>query len=170
MSFDSIPGTDTSNSYPSVQEADDYFVYRYHASAQWAGLADPAKEGLLISATNLLNWYIKFKGTKTNISQALEWPRTGVTLSDGTPVDVDEIPTKIKHAVFELAFSSLKSDRVADNKLAGMSMLKAGPLQIKAADGGYESTEISTIPEHVHKIVSELVDKSGVGYKRIGRA
>ena len=168
MALDASVGTSTSNSYLTEVEADAYFDNRLHGTSRWSALSD--KEPALISMTNLLDWYCKFKGSQTSTTQALKWPRTGVILPDGTTLDDDIIPTNVKNAVCELVLSSISSDRTADSDLAGLSQATAGPLTLKTDGRGPHSTAKEVIPEHVTKMLSDLISGGGVSVKRLVRA
>jgi len=160
MALDATVGGATANSYVTVAEASAYFANRLHGDA-WSASTNQYEAEALITASQQLDWYITWKGTKASVTQALDWPRTGV-LDD---LGVDEyastvLPAKLKVAVFELALSSLATDRTNDPSLAGISEIRAGSLQIKADDGVYTSTP-SAIPDKVRKILKGLSVRSG---------
>lgn len=169
MPIDATVGGTSSNSYVTLQEADDYYINRSHFTG-WLALDEDVKSSLLVTASLQLDWYIKWKGTKATETQSMEWPRTGVV--DKNVFDVSDaiIPVSVKQAVFELALSSVKSDRTADNPLAGISSIKAGSLAVKAEDPSFTSTAKQAIPEKVKKILTGLTVYSGVGVVRLQRA
>ena len=79
------------------------------------------------------------------------------------------IPADVKIAVYEMALSSMTSDRTADGSLDGISEVRAGSLQIKTDDGMY-NTKPDTIPDKIWKILAGLTTKSGIGVIRLVRA
>lgn len=167
MSLDATVGGTTANSYVTLAEATTYYTDRAHSSA-WEDFED--KSDVLVTASLMLDWYMPWKGSKTDSTQSMEWPRSDVLLRDGTEVAVDTIPSYIKTAVFELALFSLASDRAGDNALAGIEQIKAGSLSIKSSQGGANSpTAKDVIPEHVRKICSQLVTGLTFGVVRLSR-
>ena len=168
MALDAIVGSPTGNSYPTVLEADAYFLNRFHVSF-WASLPDEDKEKLLITATNLLEWYVRWVGTKASETQALAWPRTGVFTELGNEIPSTVIPMQVKTAVYELIVAFYEEDRTSDNGLEGLSMLKLSSLQIQATDS-YANPPRKVIPETVWKILGDLCVKGGISVVRLVRA
>jgi len=168
MAIDTTIGSATANSYPTVLEADAYFLNRFHVSF-WASLPNEDKEKLLITATSLLDWYVKWAGLKVSDTQALAWPRTGVYTELGNEISSSVIPAQVKTAVFELIIASYEADRTSDSGLEGLSMLKLSSLQIQATDK-YANPPRKVIPESVWKILGELCVKGGISVVRLVRA
>lgn len=153
MALDATVGGVSANSYVTLDEADLYFEDRVYAS-DWVSFTDT--EQVLITSSQMLDWYINWKGTKTAQTQNLKWPRTGALRPDGTEVDDDVIPPEVKVATYELALSSLTEDRTLEDPLAGINYLKVASLAIKASGAGVDSTTKKVIPEKVYKILSDL--------------
>ena len=167
MALNATVGASDANSYVTVAEANAYFRHRLH-SEDWDDADAP--DSALVTASRMLDWYVKWKGWRSSTTQAMLWPRTEVLRRDGTSVDDDIIPPEVKTATYELAFSSLAESRVGDDPLAGIEQLKAGSLMIKADSGDYDSTALDTIPEHVWKILSDLYSGGGMAVVRLSRA
>lgn len=167
MALDATVGSQTSNSYVTVAEAAAYFADRVHADA-WQDVENPASA--LVTASRMLDWYVKWKGYRSSITQSMQWPRTGVSRPDGSSVDTDIVPGEVKVAVYELALSSVEEDRTADDPMAGIEQVKAGSLMIKADSGDVFSTSADTIPEKVWRILSDLTSTGGVNVVRLMRA
>lgn len=128
MDFDATPGGANATSYPTVEEADDYFSGRLH-SEDWTEAT--LKEVALMTATRLLDRYAIWEGTKSTQEQALDWPRYGVEDKDGYIIDDDIVPDAIKQATCELAYALLSEDRTVDNPLRGFKSLKVDTLAIE---------------------------------------
>lgn len=158
MALDATVGGATSNSYVTVAEADDYFADRAHAES-WDDVEN--KESLLITSTSMLDWYMKWKGTKATDSQALDWPRLDVSRPDGTVVDSTTIPRDVKQATFELAFLSIDSDRLAENPLDGFVQIQASSLMLKTDNPDVNSTKPKPVPSSIKTILNELIVPSG---------
>jgi len=154
MALDATVGSPDANSYVTVNEADAYFEDRTFVSA-WDAFTD--KASALVTASQMLDWYVKYVGYKATSAQGMQWPRTEAYYTDGTEIADDVIPPEIKKAVYELTLSSLESDRTADDDMAGISYAKVGNLAVKATKGDYSSTAREAIPQKVWKILSELI-------------
>jgi len=166
MPLDATVGTTTANSYVTVAEADAYFADRANATA-WSTSTE--KDQLLITASRLLDWQLQFAGTKTSELQSMQFPRTGIILPSGYEVPNNIIPTEVKYAVFELALSSIGTDRVADNPLAGLDTVTAGPLTIKTSTPS-DNPRTATIPDHIRAILAGYLASAGIGVYRLIRA
>lgn len=167
MALNATVGSPDANSYVTVAEAAAYFSDRVH-SELWDEFEDQA--AALVTASQMLDWYVKWKGNRSSTTQSMYWPRVEVTRSDGTVIDETILPPELKVAVYELALSSLEKDRTADNPLAGLEQVKAGSLMVKADNGDIDSTEIDAIPEKVWKILSDLYTRGNMSVVRLMRA
>lgn len=168
MALNATVGDANTNSYVTEVEADIYFDDRVH-SDDWEEFEN--KEAVLITSSRMLDWYLKWKGYRSSSEQSMQWPRINVVRPDGSEVADDIIPVEVKVAVYELALSSIDSDRTEDNALAGIEQIKAGSLMIKADNGDYDSTAIDVIPEKVKMILSDLISQgSSINVIRLMRA
>ena len=105
-------GVGSANSYVSVAYADAYFSDR--GRTDWTG-SDSVKEKALVRATDYLDQRFahRWKGGKASADNPLSWPRKGVTLSDGSPVEDDVVPAPILKAVSEYARLALTRTELA---------------------------------------------------------
>ena len=166
MAIDTTIGGASANSYVTLAEANAYFANRAHA-IEWEEFEE--QDNLLISASSFIDWYVTWKGTRVTGTQVMDWPRSGVYDKVGELYPEDMIPADVKIAVYEMALSSMTSDRTADGSLDGISEVRAGSLQIKTDDGMY-NTKPDTIPDKIWKILAGLTTKSGIGVIRLVRA
>jgi hypothetical protein len=169
MALDATLGGLTTNSYTTLVLADAYFADRSHSSA-WDALDDPAKSNALVTASLMLDWYLKWKGVKTTSTQSMQWPRTGALRPDGTEIDDDVLPPEIVVAVCELALSSIIADRTLDNPMGGFEQVKVGSLMVKADNGDSDSTHKRPLPDKIRHILSDIISRNGVGIVRLIRA
>ena len=158
MALNATLGASDANSYVTLEEADAYFEDRMHSSA-WDTAENP--EALLITASQMLDWYIKWKGSKSTASQFMQWPRSGAIRSDGTEIDDDVLPPEVKIAVFEQAFANIEADRTLEDPLAGIGKLKAGSLAIEAGPEKPNQTNAKPVANQVYNILKDLYN-SGV--------
>ena len=153
--------------YGSVAAADAYHLAR--ANAAWVG-DEAAKQAALIRASAYIDgkyqsqnscgrWESLFSGTKTGgRAQALQWPRTGASDTEGHAIPADEVPIEIEQAAYEAALreialpGSLSPDYVAARSI---KREKVGPLETEFAVSDASSGAGSVRP--VITIVDELL-------------
>lgn len=139
MALETTPGHVAADSYASRAEADAYCAIRSYTG--WADIADPeAKDNLLRWAVILLDAYPRaWTGAAASTTQALRWPRTGMTNREGAAipsVGASSVPLELKRAQAELAWQLNKADKTADNLIVnlGLESLKAGSLALSFRD------------------------------------
>lgn len=102
--IDATIGGATANSYLTVAAADT-LTESMLGTLAWTTATTDSKTRALITATrglDTLGWI----GSKASTTQALDWPRTGVSC-DGVDYDSTAIPAQILYATFDLANSLL---------------------------------------------------------------
>lgn len=131
-------GLTNSNSYVTLQEAEDYLSIK-SASAFEIWDAEIDQENFLMLATRLLDQRANFQGSKTVQASALRWPRTGVSDRDGISLAYDEVPPAIKAATIEIAYHLLSQNvdpslptQKSDGQIAS---IKADVVEIKYVAG-----------------------------------
>ncbi|MCP3683856.1 MAG: hypothetical protein GY861_14320 [bacterium] len=158
MSLNADIGGTSSNSYVTRVEADAYFTDRMHSST-WFAITDALeKDKLLISSSQMLDWYVNWKGDKTATTQSMRWPRSGALRpdTDGTEISSSIIPPEVKIAVYELALINISEDRMTDDPLAGIGEIKAGSLMIKAGAEKPNQTNARVVPDQIYRILSDI--------------
>lgn len=104
-------------------------------AATWAPLTNDQKSIALVSATRYLDSFA-WAGTQTDTvtPQPLDWPRTGVTRSDGTAVDPATVPDEIVFATY-IAAAMLSADPEAFSQspaqAANIQYVKAGSAEVR---------------------------------------
>lgn len=166
MPIDATVGGTASNSYVSLEDANTYFSTRLHAET-WTSASDADKEAALITATNIIDWYYTYKGGKTASTQALQWPRAGVTVGNET-YPSNSLPKELIMATCELAMVSIDEDVTADNALAGLRKVQAGPLMIQTADNG-RPPSTGQLPDAVYLLLKKFMDNAGIRVLRLIR-
>lgn len=138
-------GLPDSTTYVSLEEANDYFkVHPYYAD-NWDDLGIPDRERLLMSATFQLDVFISWEGDIVNPTQALGWPRTGVTDQEGRDIASDVVPSQVKIATCEMAIYASKGDPYAASGTAGLDRLKIDVIELEFSQNG-SSTSSATLP------------------------
>jgi hypothetical protein len=108
------------NSYVSADDADDYFDARYGYDL-WEALTADQKAAALISAASHLDSLCFWYGYKTDIGQALAFPRNGET----------EAPAAITIAQMEIAYSMVAAGSAAEaGKEDPLTALTAGDVSL----------------------------------------
>jgi len=115
--IEATAGHASANSYVTAAEMTAYCESRRNASV-WTAAA--AQESALTEATRTIS-LLRFKGSRTDATQALEWPRTycpnpdvpydaeALSLSDVVYIAGTIVPTRVKNATCELALQFLKA-------------------------------------------------------------
>jgi len=96
------------NSYVSMAEASTHFQNRMHSDT-WS-FATSSKAQALKHACTLLETRVHWHGRKTDATQALQWPRIGLTDYYGKTLPSDEIPATVKAVQCELALYLMEND------------------------------------------------------------
>ena len=139
-------GADTYDIYGTEAAAKSYMKARLGADS-WDDASSLNRKKALISATRWLdraNW----QGQKTSDSQALQFPRTGLTDCDGNDVPSDAVPTLVEQACYEGALILLGDATAMDQADAGNNIkrLKAGSAEMEYFRGGYGSSGSAAAP------------------------
>jgi hypothetical protein len=153
-----------SNSYLSVADADQYHE-NHSGSTTWSGATQANKEKALRLATQYLDvvYGDRWKGTRTDYEQALDWPRWDVMPHDeDTWWDSDAMPQPLLDACAELALISMGETLLPDQSNPGTvksTAVRVGELseRIDYMGGNSPFKEFSM----VEALVSELIEGSG---------
>lgn len=169
--LDATVGGPNSNSYITVEEAEDYFEGRLH-STNWLNAIPTEKTAALVMATTLLDDWIDWKGTKADLieDQALRWPRYNAEHRDGEWFDSDIIPGFLKRAVCEEAIFLLGKDPTAAPDTQGFSSLRVASLALTVDK--YDRDKDTSIPDYVKSIVEPygiIRSSAGGGVVRVER-
>jgi hypothetical protein len=132
-------GVTNASSYISIADANTYFAQLDNAS--WAALTDTQKEAALRKAAQHL-WLVywqRWKGTRTLVTQGLDWPRKDVAMSVGGVdyiLDDNTVPQAIIEAQLELAAQTLVSELlVTDPGGRRVKRQKVDVLEIEYEEG-----------------------------------
>lgn len=142
-------GKADAESYISVADASAYHSSR--GNGTWLTLlpSDAAKEAALRKATDYMlgQYRARWKGYRVGSTQALDWPRTDVSLDDGpmyNMVAVDVVPTAVKNACAELALRA-GSGALAEDLGQGVLSETVGPISTTYDKGSPEGTRYQAV-------------------------
>lgn len=152
-----IGGT-TSNSYVTLTEAEEYLTAKI-VNELWNALPDTDKSGLLISAARQLDLFY-WQGVVTSSTQALQWPRLGIINRHGWPVLQDELPTDLKAAQIELAYSLALGNYALepDTTATEFQSVAIGDLAVTYRDNPITAT---SLPKIINKYLAPFLAAVG---------
>ena len=98
------------NVYATLAQVDAWAAASLGADG-WAAATDARKETAIRQATRLLETLVRWRGEPTSVTQALAWPRAGLTHpTTGAVVAHDTIPPEIVYATAAFADALLVDD------------------------------------------------------------
>lgn len=137
------------NSYATVDTADTYFADSLR-SADWSALTASTQSAALIEATRYLD-RLKWKGTKTDENQSLEFPR------DGETVVVNEIIEATYEIAIRLAQDPTLIDSIQDQTGTNIKRVKADSVEVEF----FGSSTGSPLFAWVQSLVGDLLAGGG---------
>lgn len=129
MALDATAGGASANSYATVSEGDSYHNAHLYAT-DWTGASSPDKEKALQMATRLLDERVSWDGAKETSTQALRWPRSGVTDLDGYSIAAGVVPQEIKNATIEFARNLIATDTTGNADGKGLTSMSVGSISM----------------------------------------
>lgn len=123
-------GLSDADAYASIATVDAYATAR--GLTAWTG-ADAAKEAAIREATVYLDTSYSWKGAIELETQALSWPREGVTDKEGR--EVSGLPQRVIDACCELAVMKLSAALVTSQSSAEIASVQAGSVAVTYVNG-----------------------------------
>lgn len=149
MALDATPGGASANSYATTDDLDAYAETRPGTPSWFATADDTAKEAALVMATRKLDGALVWTGAATTPeTQALCWPRTGMSNRHGAAIGSSVLPQQLKDATCELALQmGTTGTGLADNDalLQGITSVKAGSVAVTFKEIDESSVESADI-------------------------
>jgi len=171
VAIDATVGGANANSYLTLADAQamiDGMVQNADVTA-WASATTDAKNRALVTATQRLDRE-RFLGARTDDTQALQWPRSGVRKPDtyintyavGFPFritedyfDDDEIPDQVKRSQVELAvYLNNNVDGIGLSGLEDYKSVTIGPISV--VTNNYGAVGVDKIPPMVERYLTGL--------------
>jgi hypothetical protein len=153
-------GLATADSYVSLVDA-----LAYHAAmgnTAWAASTDAAREIALRRAAQYLDTEYRYRGTRYNATQALEWPR--VEYEDGIRPEAWPVAA-VEQAACEAALRALTNTLRSDVSMDQITEETVGPITIK-----YSSKSGQTRYPVVGSLLRRYVIGGGSSMLRVERA
>lgn len=152
-------GLSTATSYVSIEYSDTYMDRILDSyKAVWLAADTFQKEQALVWATQLFDDYVyfpnydqKYRNIRLSRTQALHFPRAGMSDYDGYVIDQRSVPEFVKRATTQMAFELLKADRVVE-PTRGLLAASVGPLSVTFDPNYAHLTRV--IPRSVIAIVA----------------
>jgi len=161
-------GMADANSYADVADGDMYHEAHLYASA-WTGATEQRKEAALMMATRLIDSQFQFNGSRTNASQALQWPRAecpdpdkglvrvSALVSIGSNfVPYNSVPAAVVQATCEMARELLIVDRTAAPPGEGISATQTSQATHTGTSGSSSQSSTTYSKEDTRPIVSRV--------------
>lgn len=123
-------GLSNADAYAAIATVDAYATAR--ALTAWTG-ADTVKEAAIREATVYLDTSYAWKGAIEEETQALAWPREGVTDREGR--EVTGLPQRVVDACCELAVMKITAALVTSRTEAEIQAVQAGSVSVTYARG-----------------------------------
>jgi len=123
-------GLSNANAYAAIATVDAYATAR--ALTAWTG-NDTVKEAAIREATVYLDTSYQWKGAIELETQALAWPREGVTDKEGR--EVAGLPQRVIDACCELAVMKLSAALVTSQTSAEIASVQAGSVSVTYVSG-----------------------------------
>ncbi len=170
-------GIATANSYLTVAEADAILCVNPVMYATWTALTAQQMDEYLVWASDYIDCYVQWFGTKTVPDSGLRWPRTGVCDCDGIEIGPNEIPDKLKTAVAQLAIfltSSAAAQSGGSTSVVppGIKRVKADVVEVEffgdSEGGGSDTQDGSDLLPVNMKFLIRCLGKIATGRQRIG--
>lgn len=124
---------ENANTYVSLADCANYNIMM--GNSAWTTYAQVDRETAILRAMRWLeNFEARWQGYRTDRTQVLAWPRTGMVDLDGYDLDENYIPMAIKDALCEAAWQELQAKDVFNPGVGeGGEVLeksvKAGPVE-----------------------------------------
>jgi hypothetical protein len=166
-------GLSTANCVISRADADTYHLDR--GNAAWGSASTTDRDEALIAGWQYIEnkYRTRWKGSRTNRTQALAWPRmasvssyynsvsTGVIYdADGHYIDSDEIPAQVKYANAEAALLIIEGvdlePRLAYGGAVQSKTVKAGPVMTSTTyrDGASTRDVLTVIDGYLSGLIN----------------
>jgi hypothetical protein len=133
MALTATIGSSSADSYVTLAEAATYHANR--GNTAWDAADSEAQEWAARKATDYLDSHYAWRGGRVASTQALDWPRAGVTV-DGYVVATTVLPAALKAACFELALKALSAELLTDADAQYVESVTVGPITRKLSARG----------------------------------
>lgn len=142
------------NSYATVEEAEAYFLDRLDVAA-WTTASSTQKSQALITATTMLD-SLNWTGVAVSSTQSLAFPRSGQYFDPrlGMIVDLENVPSRVINACYELAFHLLNNDGLLDST-GTVDSITVGSIVLTGIN------QTSKIPMFIKSIIKPLFINGG---------
>ena len=146
------------------------FANAYHTAAGssgWAG-EDADKEAAIRRATSHLSDAYRWEGVRTRgRSQALAWPRSGVSDAEGYGIASNTIPIELKRATAELALRELVSPGSMNPDFVASEAVKRekiGPIEVEYLNASVSADAKRPVVLIVRDMIGQFLcsERSGI--------
>jgi len=169
------------NSLVSDADWTAYFTYDPYGAACLA-LSSGAREKYMVTATRDLCAAVRWKGARTSQTQALDWPRYGITIDEGRVdtsacygepvryVPDNTVPDAVKQAILKYCRFLKMKDRDAEADKPAVKRQKVDVIEREFFEAGSKPDQI---PDAVIRLIREYIESGpsdSIGNIRLVRA
>jgi hypothetical protein len=160
--FNATPGDPAANSYPTLEQADDYLTdARLHVGDEWTTLSAAEKEAALMWATREIERF-NMIGNRSSSDQALHFPSDATAENNGRPIPAGEIPASVIWATSELAYFLAEEDRSAIPSGEQKEKIKVGPIEISYRNQAGAGDVLDQAPKDVKGLLKNVLKTTGI--------
>lgn len=156
--LDPTVGGANANTYASVNETNAFAEATPYAS-NWEAAADgDLGEGLLVRSARVMQ-SLGYAGEQYSSSQAMAFPRCGVTDPSGAAYGTTVIPRCVKEAQMTLAvwLSAQSGDVFGQDSAANLSSLSAGPVTLE-----FRQAPLTSGQDYLQRVIIPMLVAGGV--------
>lgn len=156
-------GVTTANSYTTAAEALTILDVKPTQLAAYTALSAAEQDNYVIWASDWLDDYMDWKGSKSVDTSGLRWPRCGVLDRDGILIAETAVPSQLKQAVAETAVwlignAAAGSGGESSNLPEGIKRVKADVVEVEFFEGGSADSQSGSdlLPVNIRFLLRSL--------------
>ena len=157
-------GLPNADSFVELVDADAY--HALFGNDDWASASTADKESAIIRSTFYLTNGFSWEGDKINgRDQALSFPRSGLTDSEGYDVASDSVPKEIMDATYELAIRELLSPGSLNPDVTpaeGVKREKIGEIEIEYVNSRTDIEASKPVVSIVNDLIGAFLESGSV--------
>jgi len=160
-------GSTTANAYLSAADADAYFT-DHGAPAAWTGVQGVKEQAIRMGTQYLDATYAgRWRGTRTNSTQALAWPRVNVVDDDNFAVASNDLPVALEQACAEAALRYLQDGEllpdIDEPGVIASESVTVGPISESKTYMGGKSQVV--LRRKVDRLLASLIQPAGMVWR-----
>jgi hypothetical protein len=168
LTLDATVGGASANAYVEITDVDVVAPFRPNVGAAWiaASSTPDLQIQAIVQATTRID-QLRFAGSPSNDSQALEWPRENVKDRYCRPIDSGSIPNAVRNATISLAMNYASqivanTDPITAGESQSIQIAKAGDAEVQYFAPSSVSNptgwnDVSDLPPDVVRLLNQFL-------------